>query len=96
MQTIIFKFIGGPMDGKTVAGEFGDQSEAERYYLLTDHGRIGQRFRTASPYAIGILAEEKLQVDHEHRFQRHYYEVADRLDLAGKVLVRAAYVSEAE
>lgn len=91
---ITFQFAGGPFDGKIVAGMPGQESEAERYYFLSHHGRIGQRFRTASQYAIDKLAQEKLQVDTPHRFQQHIYEVADRVEGPDGLLVRATYVSQ--
>lgn len=89
---IIFEFAGGPLDGKSVTGIRGDQCEAERYYLLTHRGKIGQRFKIASEYAIDILADEGLQAETPHRFQRHIYEVVDRLEEHDEVLVRAKYV----
>ena len=89
---IVFRFTGGPLDGQVVRGSLAEESEAERYFLLSHHGRIGQRFRVASPYAVDLLAEEQLQEEHPHRFQQHSYEVIDRVETAGKVLVRAKYV----
>ena len=63
MKRFIFKFCGGPLDGTTVAGELARQPEVRRYYALTHHGRLGQRFRTASEYAVNVLVDEKLQED---------------------------------
>ena len=60
-MVITVHFHGGPLDGKTVSGRDGDQEEAERYYLLTHHGRRGQRFRVASDYAVERIAEEGLE-----------------------------------
>ncbi len=92
---IIFEFAGGPLDGKSVAGTRGDQGEAERYYVLTHRGRIGQQFTIASEYAIEFLADEGLQTDTPHRFQRHVYQVTERLQEHGEVLVRAEYAQPA-
>jgi hypothetical protein len=89
---IIFKFTGGPMDGKTVVGEQGEQDEADRYYTLTNHGRVGQRFRTASQYAIDTLAREELTDERPHHFQEHIYRVSHRLEDDEKIFVRADYV----
>ena len=89
---IVFRFTGGPLDGKLVRGSPTEQREAQRYYLLSHHGRIGQRFRVASPYAVNILAEEQLQQEHPHRFQQPSYEVIDRVETVGRVLVRAKHV----
>jgi hypothetical protein len=90
---IIFQFAGGPMDGKQVAGKPGDQGEADRFYVLTHHGRLGQRFRIASDYAINILAEEQLKQDEPHYFQAHTYQVTDCRQTADALKVRAEYVS---
>ncbi len=92
---VIFKFTGGPLDGKTVAGESGEPGEAQRYYALTYHGRLGQRFRTASEYAVNVLAREKLQGEKPHHFQPHYYEVTDRIDNGDVLVVRTEYVKPA-
>jgi hypothetical protein len=82
------------LDGKMAVGHSGEQDEAERFYLLTDRGRIGQRFRVASEYAIDTLADELLQHEESHRFQPHCYEVIDRVDTRIGVLVRVRYVRE--
>ena len=91
---IIFKFMGGPLDGKTVAGDEGTAGEAERYYALSHHGRVGQRFRAASEYAIKTLLKEGLDPDHPHLFQPHYYKVTDRIDNGDVLLVRTEYVPQ--
>jgi len=90
---VIFEFLGGPLDGKTVVGDEGSSTEAARYYVLTNHGTIGQRFRLASDYAIDILAREQLKTETPHHFHRHYYEVFDRFESGNEVLVRARYVA---
>ena len=90
---IIFEFSGGPLDGKTVVGEEGEQDEAERYYLLTNHGTVGQRFKVASEYAVELLASEQLKEERPHHFQRHVYEVTGRLEGDDEVLIRADYVT---
>jgi hypothetical protein len=51
-----------------------------------DHGRTGQRFHTASDYAIELLAEEQLREEKPHHFQQYTYEVVDRFD-NGDVLI---------
>ncbi len=95
MKRIIFKFAGGPLDGKTVAGKLGKDSEVHRYYALTHHGRVGQRFRTASQYAIDTLTKEWQQEQSEHHFQQHLYEVTERIDNRHVMLVRIEYVQKA-
>lgn len=89
---LIFKFKGGPMDGKTVLGEPGKQDEADRYYALTGRGRVGQRFKVASPYAVDTLAKEQLQEERPHHFQEHVYEVVDSHEDQEKIFVRAEYL----
>jgi hypothetical protein len=89
---IIFYFSGGPLDGKTTVGQAGEQDEAERFFLLTDHGRIGQRFRVASPYAVDVLSRERRLIENPHHFQQHRYEVVDRLDTPQQVKIRVRYL----
>ena len=92
MPRLIFKFAGGPLDGKTVAGKPQEEGEARAYYTLTYHGRLGQRFRVASEYAVNILAHEHLQEEEPHHFQHHVYEVVERIRNRHVLLVRAEYV----
>ena len=92
---IIFEFAGGPLDGKAVTGIQGEQDEADRYYVLTHHGKIGQRFRLASDYAVEILTQEQLRIETPHHFQPHSYRVTDRLEADDEVLIRAEYVEPA-
>lgn len=91
---LVFKFKGGPVDGKTVIGRLGEQDEADRYYALTNRGRVGQRFRVASPYAIETLTDEQLQEERPHYFQEHFYRVADRLENSDKIFVVAEYLGQ--
>ena len=97
MKRIIFKFWGGPLDGTTVAGERAKNPDVRRYYALTHHGRVGQRFRMASEYAVNMLIDEQIdeQIEEEappHHFQQHVYEVVDRIDNGKVVLVRVEYI----
>ena len=93
--SITFEFVGGPNDGKVLYGRLGESSDAERYYLFTNHGAIGQRFKIASPYAVETLVEEHLQEEKPHHFQRHFYLVTDRLEDGEEVWVCAHYLPEA-
>jgi hypothetical protein len=92
VKRLIFRFAGGPLDGKKVAGELGKHPEVGRYYALTHHGRMGQRFRTASEYAIDVLTKEGMQEHSPHHFQQHLYQVTDHIDNGNVVLVRIEYV----
>jgi hypothetical protein len=92
MKRFIFKFWGGPLDGTSVAGELPKHAEVRRYYALTHHGRVGQRFRTASEYAVNVLVDEHMQEPAPHKFQQHVYEVVQRIDNAAVVLIRVEYV----
>ena len=91
-MNIIFEFAGGPHDGKTLQGRLADGGDAERYYLFTNHGSVGQRFKVASDYAVDTLAKEQLKVAAPNRFQRHYYVVTDRIATEDEVLVHVEYV----
>ncbi len=92
---IIFKFSGGPLDGKSITGEEGEAGEAQKYYALSYHGRVGQRFRAASDYAVKTLMRERLRVEKPRSFQPHVYEVFDRIDNGDVILVRTRYVPNA-
>jgi len=93
---IIFEFFGGPLDGKSVVGRTGEQDEADRYYVLSHHGRLGQRFKVASSYAVGLLSEPREDSAAPRRVQQHHYRVTDRLEGEQEVLVRAEYVPSDE
>ena len=58
MLKIIFEFVGGPQDGRILQGVVGDASDAERYFLFSNWGRIGQRFKVASDYAVATLSRD--------------------------------------
>jgi hypothetical protein len=94
MLKIVFEFVGGPNDGKTLIGAIGDASDAERYYLFSNRGAVGNRFKVASNYAVETLAEEQLQTGKRHHFQQHYYVVIDRLEDDDEVRVRAEYIPQ--
>ncbi len=94
MLKIIFEFVGGPHDGRVLHGVVGEASDAERCFLVSNWGRVGQRFKIASDYAIESLVNERLQNEHPHGFQRHFYVVADRLEDNGEIWVRAAYLPQ--
>jgi hypothetical protein len=95
MLKIIFEFVGGPNDGKILRGRLGEGSDAERYYLFSNHGAIGQRFKAVSQGAIETLADEQLREERPHHFQRHYYIVTDRVEDEGEVWIRAEYAPDA-
>ncbi len=62
------------------------------YYALTHHGRVGQRFRTASEYAVNVLVDEQLQETAPHNFQQHVYEVVQRINNGDVILIQVEYV----
>jgi hypothetical protein len=97
MSKITFEFEGGPFDGKTLVDDMGEGGDAERFYLLTNRGTVGQRFKVASDYAVETLANEQLQAEERHHFQKYFYVVTERMeDESGEVLVRAEYVLKPE
>ena len=96
MLKIIFEFVGGPLDGETLVGVLGEGDDAERYYLFTNHGAVGQRFKVASDYAVETLAKEQLKVEERHHFQQHIYVVTDRVEEDGEVLVSATYLPQSD
>jgi len=95
MLKIIFEFVGGPHDGRILQGVVGDASDAERCFLFSNWGTVGQCFKVPSGYAVETLARERLKVEKRHHFQRHFYTVTDRLEDTAEVWVRAAYLPQA-
>jgi hypothetical protein len=94
MLKIIFEFVGGPHDGRILNGIVGDASDAERCFLFSNWGMVGQRLKIASDYAVEKLSTEPLREEERH-FQRHFYTVTDRLEDTSEVWVRAAYLPQA-
>lgn len=75
-------------------GPLGEGDDLDRYYLFSNHGSVGQKFKVASDYAVQTLLREKLQVESPHYFQQHYYRVTDRVEEGDEVWVRAEYVPQ--
>jgi len=96
MLNIHFEFVGGPKDGEVLNGTLGEPSDAERYYLFSNRGKVGQRLKVASRYTVETLAREELKEETPHQFQRHYYVITDRHDYGDEVRVRAEYLPDAE
>ena len=94
MGKLIFKFAGGPLDGKIVAGNPKEDGEAQDYYTLSCHGRRGQRFRVASEYAVNTLMSEHLKEEKPHHFQEHLYEVVERIRNRNVLLVLVQYMEK--
>lgn len=92
MLRINFEFVGGPNDGKHLRGTLGESSDAERYYVISNRGAVGQPFSVASPFAVETLVRERLQNEQRHYFQRHIYAVTDCVETDDEVSVRAEYV----
>ena len=90
--TITFEFVGGPDDGNITTGRLGEASEAERYYLFSHRGRVGQRIKIASDYSVDSLASDWPLRKHPGSFRHHYYVVTDRLEDVEEVWVRAGYL----
>ncbi len=95
MQKAIFEFVGGPIDGRVLQGPLGEGDDVERYYMFSNHGAVGQRFKVASDYAVQTLLREKLEEESPHHFQQHYYRVTDRIEDDEEVWIRAEYVQDA-
>jgi len=95
MFKITFEFVGGPHDGRTLEGVVGEGSDAERHFLFSNWGTVGQRFKVASDYAVETLAKERLKEVKQHHFQRHFYVVTEHLEDSGEVWVRAKHLPQA-
>ena len=94
MTNITFEFIGGPNDGKVVEGGLGDAGQAERLFLFSNRGRIGQRFKVASDYAVEMLATALENGETSSCFPAHYYVVTDCFSDHDDIWVRVEYAVE--
>ena len=94
MTNITFEFIGGPNDGKIVEGGLGEAGAAERLFLFSNRGHVGQRFKVASDYAVEMLASAIDQGQTSSCFPSHYYVVTDCLQHSNEIWVRAEYAPE--
>lgn len=94
MINITFEFIGGPNDGKIVEGGLGDAGPAERLFLFSNRGRVGQRFKVASDYAVEMLAAALESGETSSCFPTHYYVVTDCLSDRDDIWIRVEYVME--
>lgn len=92
MLNITFEFVGGPNDGKIVEGLLGAAGDAERHYLFSNHGKVGQRFKVASDYAVEMLVEAIDRGELSSTFPPHFYVITDRVEAEGEVWVRAEYL----
>ncbi len=91
MLCITFEFVGGPNDGKVARGLLGEAGPAERFFLFSNRGRIGQRFKVASDYAVDVLASALEQGEMTGSFPAHYYVVTDCFEDRDEVWVRVEY-----
>lgn len=94
---VIFEFVGGCMDGKTVCNYSEDRQErdeCEGYLWVNKNGTVGARFMTASPAARQALAEGLARHGAELGLGFRKYEVFDRMENEDEVLVRAKNVPD--
>jgi hypothetical protein len=103
-KRIAFQFQGGFMDGKTLTGDLKSQAqgraadEAVRHYFTTDRGTVGKRFWSASQYMIDTLRTHGGDVaamraaSRDPRFQCDHYEVVERREKDGEILIRVKYI----
>ena len=91
-EAIHLQVLGRPPGRYERGGRIAKHPEVRRYYALTHHGRVGQRFRTASEYAVNVLVDEQLQETAPHNFQQHVYEVVQRIQNGNVVLIQVQYV----
>lgn len=97
-MAIVFEFTGGFMDGRQVSSEAEDPTEANcigSYYFMTDNGTVGKRFKTISDAAMQSLMTEGLEVARARGFRmNHKYEVVEKIDREGDVVVRVTFVGQ--
>jgi hypothetical protein len=95
MTIFLFEFTGGCLDGQTLECQpsadklVGDGSS---YYILTDEGKVGTRFSTISPAARELIVTGNARAAAPKGFPMHTYEVKDRMERGGKVLVRCQFM----
>lgn len=94
MHQIIFELVGGCFDGMTVCSDSDDPREAaaaHKFYFMSAKGKVGARFWSGSDYALEVLGTWPTKYLENETFQPHVYEVTDRLEGDGEVLIRAEY-----
>ncbi len=96
-MAIIIEFLGGYHDGGQLSSESGDEQEAtltrRLYFRSTGGGTIGKQFRVVADAAVEFQwtgGDESLP---RARFCFLEYEVADRIERGGDIIVQCRYVS---
>lgn len=93
---VIFDFAGGPRDGQTMVGYLGDKASldnmATAFYHMTEMGKIGKRFKGLADYGLEKLLTGDIEDLAGAKLQAHKYEVKDRLEADGEVLIRCEFV----
>jgi hypothetical protein len=81
-----FKFLEGFLDGHSFSTDAKDKHEADsarRYSFLTEGGKVGKRFVSVPDFAIENAPDSATG---------HIYEVIERTEDKGRVLVRAKFM----
>lgn len=95
---IIFEFIGGSRDGQFDEGDldepdYGSVNMACARYSMTKNGTVGKQFFIATQHAISLLQTVGAEAARESGNSRaEKYEVVERMEGEGEVLVRAKFV----
>jgi hypothetical protein len=79
------------MDGRTVSTDAADKDEvnwAHAYSVLTDGGPVGKQFMSASDAAIQSTESGKVP----EKVTADLYEVVERIEDQGQVVVRVKFV----
>ncbi len=95
MKKMIFKFAGGPLDGKIVVGESGKEKEVRRYDALTNHGANWATISHSFRLRHRVSHQQQLQEEKPHHFQQYSYEVVDRFDNGDVLIVLIQHVEQA-
>ena len=98
-MAIILKFFGGIMHGTSASSESENRDEAAwaiARYALSHQGTIGRRFETILPAVSPIRNRERAESILGRADQmNHVYEIVERTEDDGDIVVRFKFVDQA-
>jgi hypothetical protein len=95
---IIIEFTGGFRDGARMSSESDDPGEvfrARNLYFLSGNGKLGRKHRAISHATPKTMSTEERMAPRKHELDmNHLYEVVERIEKDGDMIVRFKYLSQ--
>jgi hypothetical protein len=96
LTAIIIEFVGGSQDGGQLSSDARNEQEAtltrRLYYRSTRKGTVGQQFRIVSEASVDFQWIGGDEAIAQGRFHLLDYEVSERIEDRGNILVRCKFV----